>query len=101
MKKGSNTPQEIELKLELEPEALDQVLAHPLFEAQSRANPVTQTLQSIYFDTPDQVLRQAGLCPCGGDGSQSPSEASGSHPTCFQRDCGANTPHPVIRQIDH
>jgi triphosphatase len=53
MKKGSSTPQEIELKLELEPEALDQVLAHPLFEAQSRANPVTQTLQSIYFDTPD------------------------------------------------
>jgi inorganic triphosphatase YgiF len=61
MKKGSNTPQEIELKLELEPEALGQVLAHPLFEAQARANPVTQTLQSIYFDTPDQVLRQAGI----------------------------------------
>jgi triphosphatase len=61
MKKGSSTPQEIELKLELEPEALDQVLAHPLFEAQSRAKPVTQTLQSIYFDTPDQVLRQAGI----------------------------------------
>jgi triphosphatase len=61
MKNGSNTPQEIELKLELEPEALDRVLAHPLFQAEACDKPVTDALHSTYFDTPEQALRQAGI----------------------------------------
>jgi inorganic triphosphatase YgiF len=61
MKKGTNTPQEVELKLEVEPEALAKVLAHPLFQADSHDSPVTQDLHSTYFDTPDQDLRKAGI----------------------------------------
>lgn len=61
MKNGSNAPQEVELKLEVEPEALDKILAHPLFQAQSCDGPVTNTLHSTYFDTPDQALRHAGI----------------------------------------
>ncbi|WP_052002808.1 CYTH and CHAD domain-containing protein [Microvirga sp. BSC39] len=57
----SDAPQEIELKLELEPETLDKVLAHPLLQAESHDNPVTQDLHSTYFDTPDQGLRKAGI----------------------------------------
>ena len=61
MKNRSKPPQEVELKLEVEPEALKKILAHPLFEAESRDGPVTQDLHSTYFDTPDQALRQAGI----------------------------------------
>jgi inorganic triphosphatase YgiF len=61
MKKRSNPPQEVELKLEVEPEALDKVLAHPLFQSQSHDSPVTQNLHSTYFDTPDYALKQAGI----------------------------------------
>lgn len=57
----SNTPQEIELKLEVEPETLDKVLAHPLLQAEAHDSPVTQDLHSTYFDTPDQGLRKAGI----------------------------------------
>ncbi|MXQ10263.1 CYTH and CHAD domain-containing protein [Microvirga makkahensis] len=60
MKNGS-IPQEVELKLELEPDMLDQVLADPLFQTESHDSPVTQNLHSTYFDTPDQALRQAGI----------------------------------------
>jgi triphosphatase len=61
MKKRSNPLQEVELKLEVEPEALDKVLAHPLFQSQSHDSPVTQNLHSTYFDTPDYALKQAGI----------------------------------------
>jgi inorganic triphosphatase YgiF len=61
MKKRPNTPQEVELKLEVEPEALDKVLTHPLLQTQSHDDPVTQNLHSTYFDTPDYALRKAGI----------------------------------------
>jgi inorganic triphosphatase YgiF len=61
MKKRPNNPQEVELKLEVEPDALEKVLAHPLLQTQARDNPVTQDLHSTYFDTPDYALRQAGI----------------------------------------
>lgn len=51
---------EIELKLEIEPNDVVKLEAHPLLE---RAAPrrETQTLTSVYFDTADLALHQAGV----------------------------------------
>ena len=54
------SPQEVELKLEVAPSALEKVLAHPLLREQPDGA-TTQTLQSTYFDTPDHRLQQAGI----------------------------------------
>ncbi len=71
MKKRPNNPQEVELKLEVEPDALEKVLAHPLLQTQSHDTPVTQDLHSIYFDTPDHALKQAGIsCRIRRNGNQ-------------------------------
>ena len=49
---------EIELKLELAPEMVDRLRAHPPF---ARQPTYRQHQDTIYFDTPDRKLRKAGL----------------------------------------
>src|SRR5262245_54379300 len=52
---------ELELKLELTPEELQRVGANPTLEDLTVGKPVTRTLRSIYFDTPDHRLRAQGI----------------------------------------
>ncbi len=52
---------ELELKLELTPEELQRVGAHPALDDLAVGRPVTRTLRSIYFDTPDHRLRAHGI----------------------------------------
>jgi inorganic triphosphatase YgiF len=52
---------EFELKLELTPQELQRVGAHPALEDLTVGKPVTRTLRSIYFDTPDHRLRARGI----------------------------------------
>ncbi|GEO18331.1 CYTH and CHAD domain-containing protein [Microvirga aerophila] len=60
MQAKPRAPQEIELKLEVAPSELEKVLAHPLLREGTDGS-MTQTLHSIYFDTPDYALQQAGI----------------------------------------
>jgi len=55
----SKSGREIELKLELESSAQDAIKRAGSIEGFTAGRAVTKTLQSIYFDTPDQALRQA------------------------------------------
>jgi len=57
----SKSGREIELKLELEPTAQDAVKRTGTIAGFSASRPVNKTLQSIYFDTPDQALRKAKI----------------------------------------
>ena len=50
-----------DLKLQLTPEELQRLNAHPLLPDLTIGQPVTRTLRSIYFDTPDRRLRAAGI----------------------------------------
>ncbi|WP_336488358.1 CHAD domain-containing protein [Methylobacterium nigriterrae] len=52
-------PREIELKLECEPSDLTTLQSHPLLQEASEQGEAD--LESVYFDTTDQSLRQAGL----------------------------------------
>ncbi|HEY8382359.1 MAG TPA: CHAD domain-containing protein [Microvirga sp.] len=52
-------PREIELKLEAEPLAIDRLLAHPLIKAAGAGR--RARLHAIYYDTPDETLRRAGI----------------------------------------
>ena len=52
-------PREIELKLECEPSDFATLQGHPLL--QEAAAQDTAQLTSVYFDTPDQQLREAGF----------------------------------------
>jgi len=52
---------ELELKLELTPQELRRVGANPALEDLTVGKPVTKTLRSIYFDTPDHRLRAQGI----------------------------------------
>ena len=52
---------ELELKLELTPQELQRVGAHPALEGLTVGKPVTRTVRSIYFDTPDHRLRAQGI----------------------------------------
>jgi inorganic triphosphatase YgiF len=52
---------ELELKLELTPQELRRVGANPALEDLTVGKPVTTTLRSIYFDTPDHRLRAQGI----------------------------------------
>jgi inorganic triphosphatase YgiF len=52
----SGMTQEIELKFRLGPGAAARLAAHPALAGEDSV----QTLRSVYFDTPDQVLRRAG-----------------------------------------
>jgi inorganic triphosphatase YgiF len=58
---GSVCSKELELKLELTPEELQRVGAHPALEDLTVGKPVTRILRSIYFDTPDHRLRAHGI----------------------------------------
>jgi triphosphatase len=51
-----------QFKLELTPEELQRTHAHTLLAGLTVGEPVTKTLHSIYFDTPDGRLRGAGVC---------------------------------------
>jgi triphosphatase len=52
---------ELELKLELTREELQRVGEHPALGTLGAGEPVTRTLRSIYFDTPDHRLRAKGI----------------------------------------
>lgn len=52
----SGMTQEIELKFRLGPGAAARLASHPALAGEDSV----QTLRSVYFDTPDQVLRRAG-----------------------------------------
>lgn len=52
---------EIELKLAIAPQALAKLKRLPLLKAHAAAKPATKTLRSVYFDTPDHTLAQAGI----------------------------------------
>ena len=57
----SVTGKELELKLELTPQELQRVGSNPALEDLTVGKPVTRTLRSIYFDTPDHRLRARGI----------------------------------------
>jgi len=57
----SKSGREIELKLELEPTAQDAIKRAGSIAGFTASRSVTKTLQSIYFDTPDQSLRKAKI----------------------------------------
>ncbi|WFE90196.1 CYTH and CHAD domain-containing protein [Roseibium porphyridii] len=57
----SKSGREIELKLELDPMAQDAMKSAGTIEGFTASRSVTKTLQSIYFDTPDQALRRAKI----------------------------------------
>lgn len=52
---------ELELKLELTREEMQRVRGHPALGNLAVGEPVTRTLRSIYFDTPDYRLRALGI----------------------------------------
>lgn len=52
---------ELELKLQFTAEELRRVGANPALEDLTVGRPVTRTLRSIYFDTPDHRLRAQGI----------------------------------------
>jgi inorganic triphosphatase YgiF len=58
---SSVSGKELELKLELTHEELQRVGAHPALDDLTVGKPVTRTLRSIYFDTPDHRLRARGI----------------------------------------
>lgn len=57
----SKSGREIELKLELDQSAQDTLKRMGAIDGFSAGRAVTKTLQSIYFDTPDQALRKAKI----------------------------------------
>ncbi|WP_420339539.1 CHAD domain-containing protein [Roseibium sp.] len=57
----TKSTREIELKLELDPAAQDEIKRSGALKDFAASRSVTKTLQSIYFDTPDQALRQAKI----------------------------------------
>lgn len=52
-------PNEIELKLLIDPSHLTRLLRHPLLKAHTRQKLPTQRLLSIYYDTPDLTLHKS------------------------------------------
>jgi len=57
----SKSPREIELKLEVSPEILDQLKRGGALQRFTGGRAVTKPLLSIYFDTPGQALRKAKI----------------------------------------
>ncbi|MEP3045498.1 MAG: CHAD domain-containing protein [Roseibium sp.] len=57
----SKSAREIELKLELDPAAQDAIKRSGMVEGFSASRAASKTLQSIYFDTPDQALRKSRI----------------------------------------
>jgi inorganic triphosphatase YgiF len=52
---------ETELKLESDSATFDVLADHPLLQRYRRGEPQTRVLHSVYFDTDDQALRDAGF----------------------------------------
>src|SRR5687767_9911478 len=52
---------EIELKLRAYPEVLKALFAGPAIRARATGRGSTRRLENVYYDTPDQRLRAAGL----------------------------------------
>jgi len=52
---------EIELKLILEANAIDALQKHPLLKQFAKFSPVTLLQQAVYYDTPDNVLRDCHM----------------------------------------
>ncbi len=57
----SVSDREFELKLELTPQQLQRVGINPALEHLTVGKPITRTLRSIYYDTPDHRLRAQGI----------------------------------------
>jgi inorganic triphosphatase YgiF len=57
----SVSDREFECKLELTPQQLQRVGINPVLEHLTVGKPVTRTLHSIYYDTPDHRLRAQGI----------------------------------------
>lgn len=57
----SVSDREFEFKLELTPQQLQRVGINPALEHLTVGKPVTRTLRSIYYDTPDHRLRAQGI----------------------------------------
>lgn len=53
--------EEIELKLTLAPASLQRLSAHPVFQRLPIVSRTESKLHSVYFDTPDRTLHQAGI----------------------------------------
>jgi len=53
--------EETELKLALAPELVGALRRDPTLKAQALKRPVTRRLFSVYYDTPDLRLSQAGM----------------------------------------
>lgn len=51
---------EIELKLEVEPRALERLRRHAVVRDHKQGRAVTRSLTSVYFDTPEHALHAAG-----------------------------------------
>ncbi len=58
---GNDQVRELELKLELTPDELQRVNANPALLSVTVGAIATQSIRSIYFDTPDQRLRRADI----------------------------------------
>ncbi len=56
-----SAPLEVELKLEVMPKSLDRLRRHPAFAGQDGNAGAAQKLVSMYYDTPDFLLRRKGL----------------------------------------
>jgi triphosphatase len=99
---------EFELKVELTPAQLQQIDEHLLLKDLSVGQPVTRTLRSLYFDTPDHRLRDAGLSlRVRSDGTnwvqtiKSATNVGGngvSHPVQLETSVGA--PQPDLNAIE-
>jgi inorganic triphosphatase YgiF len=57
----ADVPREIELKLAIDPEAIETLPRHPLLTRARRAPEQGGSLYAVYFDTEAQDLRRAGL----------------------------------------
>jgi hypothetical protein len=58
--------EELEFKLELTPQEMQRIGAHPALEPLTVGRPETSMLRSIYFDTPDHGFgRWASRFGCG------------------------------------
>jgi inorganic triphosphatase YgiF len=55
-----NGPREFELKLEFEPSKAETIMHHPAVTGEGSSSH-TETLTSVYFDTDDQRLLDAGV----------------------------------------
>lgn len=58
---GAWVVEELEIKLRLSPERLEQLRRHALLRSLARERATTRRLTSVYFDTPDLALKRRGI----------------------------------------